>query len=156
ELVTREELTARLWSAGTFVDFERGLNKAVNKLREVLGDSADSPRFIETLPRKGYRFVAELEAESVVTEEPFTKPATLPNPTTARTWYAVLAAGVCAVALAVIVVGKWRSPWLSKPSVPLQIASLAVLPLENLSGDSEQAYFADGMTDALITEIARA
>jgi TolB-like protein/DNA-binding winged helix-turn-helix (wHTH) protein len=156
ELVTREELTARLWSAGTFVDFERGLNKAVNKLREVLGDSADSPRFIETLPRKGYRFVAELEAESAVTEEPFTDTATAPRPRKAQTWYTVLAAGVCVMALAAIVVGKWRSTWPSKSSAPLQIASLAVLPLENLSGDSEQAYFADGMTDALITEIARA
>ncbi len=58
ELITREELAGRLWAAGTFVDFDRGLNKAINHLREALGDSAEQPHFIETLPRKGYRFIA--------------------------------------------------------------------------------------------------
>src|ERR1700687_1046658 len=57
-LVNRDELRQKLWSSDTFVDFERGLNKAVNRLREVLEDSADEPRFIETLPRQGYRFIA--------------------------------------------------------------------------------------------------
>ena len=61
EVVTREELQKKLWPADTFVDFERGLNRAINKLREALGDDADSPRFIETLPRRGYRFVAPVE-----------------------------------------------------------------------------------------------
>src|SRR5215831_1428923 len=61
EVVTREELQRRLWPADTFVDFDRGLNKAVNRLREALGDSADSPRFIETLPKRGYRFIAPVE-----------------------------------------------------------------------------------------------
>ncbi len=65
ELVSREELIRRLWPDGTFVDYERGLNKAVNKLRDALRDSADSPRFIETIPRRGYRFIAPLEIESV-------------------------------------------------------------------------------------------
>src|SRR6516165_10853260 len=62
ELVTREQLCQRIWAAGTFVDFEHGLNAAVNRLREVLGDSADAPRFIETLPKRGYRFIAPVEA----------------------------------------------------------------------------------------------
>ena len=61
EVVTREELQTKLWQADTFVDFERGLNRAINKLREALGDDADSPRFIETLPRRGYRFLAPVE-----------------------------------------------------------------------------------------------
>src|SRR4051794_18719082 len=61
ELVTRDELKRSLWPADTFVDFERCLNRAINKLREALGDDADSPRFIETLPRRGYRFVASVE-----------------------------------------------------------------------------------------------
>jgi DNA-binding winged helix-turn-helix (wHTH) protein len=61
QVVTREELQKRLWPADTFVDFERGLNKAINRLREALGDSADSPRFIETLPKRGYRFIGTLE-----------------------------------------------------------------------------------------------
>ena len=60
ELVTRDELRAQLWSADTFVDFEHGLNKAINKIREALGDSAESPRFVETVPRRGYRFIADV------------------------------------------------------------------------------------------------
>ncbi|HEY2904804.1 MAG TPA: winged helix-turn-helix domain-containing protein, partial [Vicinamibacterales bacterium] len=60
EVVSREELQKRLWSADTFVDFDLGLNKAINKIRDVLGDSAESPRFVETLPRRGYRFLAEV------------------------------------------------------------------------------------------------
>src|SRR5262245_13680611 len=64
QLVTREELTSRLWPSGVYVDFDRGLNKAVNHLRDVLGDSAEQPRFIETLPRKGYRFIAPVAADT--------------------------------------------------------------------------------------------
>src|SRR5215472_12623812 len=61
EVVSRDELQKELWPADTFVDFDRGLNKAINHLREVLGDSADSPRFIETIPKRGYRFIAPVE-----------------------------------------------------------------------------------------------
>src|SRR6476660_5418707 len=64
KVVTREDLQRRLWTADTFVDFDRGLNKAVNRLREALGDSAESPRFIETLPKRGYRFIAPVETGS--------------------------------------------------------------------------------------------
>src|SRR5437870_11978303 len=64
EVVTREELQKKLWPADTFVDFERGLNRAINKLREALGDEADNPRFIETLPRRGYRFLAPVDGRS--------------------------------------------------------------------------------------------
>src|SRR5579859_6923718 len=62
EVVTREELQKRLWPADTFVDFDHGLNKAINKLREALGDDGEAPRFIETLPRRGYRCIAPVEA----------------------------------------------------------------------------------------------
>src|SRR5215831_16520544 len=61
QVVTREELQGRLWGADTFVDFDRGLNKAINRLREALGDSAEVPRFVETLPKRGYRFIASIE-----------------------------------------------------------------------------------------------
>jgi DNA-binding winged helix-turn-helix (wHTH) protein len=61
EVVTRDELQAKLWAADTFVDFDRGLNKAISRLREALGDSADDPHFIETLPKRGYRFIAQIE-----------------------------------------------------------------------------------------------
>jgi DNA-binding winged helix-turn-helix (wHTH) protein len=61
EVLTREELQKRLWPTDTFVDFERGLNRATNRLRDSLGDEADNPRFIETLPRRGYRFIGQIE-----------------------------------------------------------------------------------------------
>src|SRR5439155_7578458 len=69
ELVTREELRMRIWTADTFVDFDHGLNAAVNKLRETLCDSADSPRFVETLPRRGYRLIVPVEWNSVGSEQ---------------------------------------------------------------------------------------
>jgi len=160
ELVTREQLTNQLWPAGTFVDFERGLNKAVNKLREALGDSAEQPKYIETLPRKGYRFIGKVELDT----RPVSKPTNIiPMPVRlaahSRTGrrYVVFAGAAIALTVGVLlgvrIAGGYRD---SKPGTSLQIRSLAVLPLENLSGDPEQSYFADGMTDELITEIARA
>jgi TolB-like protein/Tfp pilus assembly protein PilF len=111
EVITREEVQRKLWPVNTFVDFDSGLNRAMNRLREALGDSADSPRFVETLPGRGYRFIARVERLGVHTRV--------------------------------------------KPSEPPRIESLAVLPLENLSADAAQDYFADGMTDELITSIAK-
>jgi TolB-like protein/DNA-binding winged helix-turn-helix (wHTH) protein/Tfp pilus assembly protein PilF len=159
DLVTREELTSRLWPAGTFVDFERGLNKAVNKLREALRDSADHPRIIETVPRKGYRFIGDLKQESQPAQPPdnIVPIPTRPAQRSRRKWQYLALAG--AAALALLIVWKLRSgpPPLSKlKPATVQIDSVAVLPLENLSRDPEQAYFTDGMTDALITEVAQA
>src|SRR6201993_3738003 len=99
-VVTREELQQRIWPSDTFVDFDHGINNAIKRLREALGDTAETPHFIETLPRRGYRFVAKLETSA-------------------------------------------------------EARSLAVLPLENLSRDPEQEYFADGLTDQLITDVAQ-
>ena len=76
ELVTREELRQRLWSAETFVDFEHGLNAAVRRLRDALGDAADVPRFVETLPRRGYRFIAPVAGPAVVEQPPAPTPET--------------------------------------------------------------------------------
>jgi TolB-like protein/Flp pilus assembly protein TadD len=108
EMVTREELCKKLWPADTFVDFERGLNKAINKLRGALRDDAGKPRYIETLPQRGYRFIGLVES------------APLPSAQ-------------------------------SRPSID----SLVVLPLDNLSGDTAQEYFSDGMTEELICALAR-
>jgi TolB-like protein/DNA-binding winged helix-turn-helix (wHTH) protein len=174
ELVTREELVNRVWPAGTFVDFDHSLNKAVNKLRDALGDSADAPRFIETLPRRGYRIIApvvhqpELEVPAVEAPPPpelvpDEKPALgledlAPPPVTRRFPYRMLAIGIaaCAALLVLLNVGGLRGLFLAwRRPAHAQIASLAVLPLENLSGDPEQSYFADGMTDALITEVSK-
>jgi hypothetical protein len=110
--VTRDELSRKLWPENTFVDFERGLNKAINKLRAALKDDAEKPSFIETLPQRGYRFIAPVENLALVR-------------------------------------GHFR------PQHGLQIDSLAVLPLDNLSGDSSQEYFSDGLTEELICAVAR-
>jgi TolB-like protein/Flp pilus assembly protein TadD len=101
EVVTREELRSRLWPSDTFVDFDHGLNKAINKLREALEDSVKNPHLIKTLAKRGYQFIGDLKCS------------------------------------------------------PGRIESLLVLPLENLSRDPEQEYFADGLTEALITRLAR-
>jgi TolB-like protein/Tfp pilus assembly protein PilF len=119
EVVVRDDLIGRLWPDNTFVDFDRGLNKAINRLREALGDSADKPRFIETLPQRGYRFLAQ----------------------------------VTAVARGASNGEEEHGPML--PPHALRIDSLAVLPLDNLSGDPSQEYFSDGMTDELIAAISR-
>jgi TolB-like protein/DNA-binding winged helix-turn-helix (wHTH) protein/Tfp pilus assembly protein PilF len=153
ELVTRDELTRRLWPADTFVDFDRGLNKAMNHLRDALRDSADHPQFIETLPRKGYRFIAPVthDAEDV---EPAVDGAPPARPRS-HLWLAIAAVFLAAIAVAIAVdAGGIRRLIGTRPAVP-HIASLAVIPLENLSGDPEQEYFADGMTDALITDLAK-
>jgi TolB-like protein/DNA-binding winged helix-turn-helix (wHTH) protein/Tfp pilus assembly protein PilF len=149
ELITREELAGRLWGAGTFVDFDRGLNKAINHLREALGDSAERPQFIETLPRKGYRFIAPVtwtgeDAEAAPPSEP-------PRASSLR-WIllaAVLTAGI-GIAIAAGIGGVRQ-----RAGTPSRIAALAVLPLQHLSDDPEQQYFADGLTDALITDLAK-
>ena len=153
ELVTREELASRLWGSDTFVDFDRGLNKAVNHLREALGDSAEQPRFIETLPRKGYRFIAPIApgVEEIQTAAP-------PAPRTPFVrrwlpWSLGLAAGIGIVIGAGL--GEVRQ-WVARRwSASPRISALAVIPLENLSPDPEQQYFADGLTDALITDLAK-
>ena len=105
KVVTREELRNQIWPSDTFVDFDHGINNAIKRLREALGDTAETPLYIETLPRRGYRFIGNIE--------PVAQP------------------------------------------VSGHIQSIAVLPLENLSCDPEQEYFADGLTEALITSLAK-
>ena len=119
EVVTRKELTAGLWPDDTFVDFDRGLNKAVNKLREALRDDAEKPRFIETLPQRGYRFIAEVSVSAQRRESLLDVREDIPA------------------------------------ASPPRIDSLAVLPLDNHSGDPAQEYFSDGMTEELISAISK-
>jgi TolB-like protein/DNA-binding winged helix-turn-helix (wHTH) protein/Tfp pilus assembly protein PilF len=149
EVVTREDLRAKLWAADTFVEFDDGLNHAVKKLRQALGDSSENPRFIETLPRYGYRFLASAETVRV----PKSGSAHRRRAVTA----AVAAGGALLAVAAVLVafdIGGVRGRLFPSPNEP-PIRSLAVLPLSNLSGDPQQDYFADGMTDALITDLAK-
>jgi TolB-like protein/DNA-binding winged helix-turn-helix (wHTH) protein len=159
EIVTREELRRRLWQSDVFVDFDHGLNKSIQKLREALGDPAGSPQYIETIPRVGYRFIGQVNAATVSRESApapeiqqpqnvdSTPPAEVAGSKRAR--WMVLAACVAAVAIA----SGWFLHWRLRTSQPIQ--SLAVLPLDNLSGDSSQNYFADGMTDELTTMLAK-
>jgi TolB-like protein/DNA-binding winged helix-turn-helix (wHTH) protein/Flp pilus assembly protein TadD len=170
ELVTREELRARLWTADTFVDFDHGLNKAINKIREALGDSAESPRFIETVPRRGYRFIADVavvdfQSAPAETSAPSTaggrrgaddrEPTEVAGQITAHeNWSGTrpLTIAGCGLALASVILVGWLLQ--SRGRAPT-IRSVAVLPLENLSGDASQEYFADGMTDQLIATLGQ-
>ena len=155
KLVSRDELQRRIWPSDTFVDFDRGLYNAIKKLRSALGDSADSPRFIETISRRGYRFVAVVEADeaSSAGDAPTLKRTAI---THGWSWQRKIAVGFVLPILAgtLLVVGK-RPQWFSGRSAAPQIRSIAVLPLQNLSGDPNQDYFSDGMTDGVITELAQ-
>ncbi len=148
EVVTRDELRTRLWAADTFVEFDDSLNHAVKKLRQVLGDSAENPRFIETLPRYGYRFIATME------DRPTAEP--LPAPLT-RWKTVILGAMFGAVVVVALVTVLWRARIgrVQPNPADFHIQSLAVLPLVNLSGDPQQDYFAEGMTDAVTTDLAK-
>ena len=170
DVVTREELRQRLWPADTFVDFDTGLNSAVKKLRDVLADSADAHRYIETIPRRGYRFIAPL-----VDPNPATVPSSAPEPELhpAHETASSQAAGSVVTAvesfsftrlrllfgaaalLLLFVAGflVYRNTG-AGGARQLAIKSLAVLPLKNLSGDASQDYLADGMTEALIGRLS--
>ena len=165
ELVIREELREGLWPE-TIVDFDHGLNKAIGKIRDALGDSAENPRFIETVARRGYRFLADVAVvqggqpqtaagdladgrEAPGLEQPPDADTSARSPAQAFGWK--LSGVVTALALAVLLSWffySWRHPLST-------IHSLAVLPLENLSNDASQDYFADGMTDELITHLGQ-
>jgi TolB-like protein/DNA-binding winged helix-turn-helix (wHTH) protein/Tfp pilus assembly protein PilF len=146
-VVTREELHKQLWP-DTIVDYERGLNKAVNRLRDALGDDSQNPKYIETLPQRGYRFLAPVERETAAELAAAPREAEPIAPDLGRRRWLAAAGGLGAAALAGF--GYLQSRPSREP-----IDSIAVLPLENLSDDPEQEYFSDGMTDELIGEIAR-
>jgi TolB-like protein/DNA-binding winged helix-turn-helix (wHTH) protein/Tfp pilus assembly protein PilF len=181
EVVTREELRSRVWAEESFGDFDQAVNIAIAKLRSALGDSAENPRFIETLPKRGYRFIAdvsvvesdarpkrpELAAGDVQATQPKEKrdnddgdgdkdkiqgvePTVAPK---RRPWPMRWVIVALALLLSLAILGVWLFP--SRGGAPSGIRSLAVLPLDNLSGDASQNYFADGMTDELITDLAQ-
>src|SRR5215469_328163 len=160
ELVTREELRRRLWPDHTTVDYDLALRKCINRLREVLGDSAENPRYVETVPRRGYRFIGEVYARGNGNiREARTE---LPPAQALRPWNAGVIALSGAVVALVLLLVTWRADvpgrvreWLSLKAAKPPIRSLAVLPLQNLSGDPAQEYLSDGMTDALITDLAQ-
>ncbi len=176
QLVSREELRQTLWSHDTFVDFDSGLNAAVKRLRDALNDSPDNPRYVETLPRRGYRFIGALEvaAEPAAQEVRAVPKAheadqtqSIPGdglrdsvprmiPKTFRKSWRWKVAVACTVPVAAAIgTITWRSRLVTQPENADRIRSIVVLPLQNLSGDPTQEYFAEGMTDALITDLAQ-
>jgi TolB-like protein/DNA-binding winged helix-turn-helix (wHTH) protein/Flp pilus assembly protein TadD len=196
QVVSRDEIRSKLWPTDTFVDFEHGLNTSVKKLRQALLDSPDNPRYIETLPRLGYRFIAPVEVISgsdpspieplAVDPAPVFPTPVLPTPVPAAprpeahptSWPRVVALSLAAVMAVVTILailqgsilqsstlqswwGRVHWPFLSSNSPVLagpsarRFSSIAVLPLQNLSNDPSQEYFADGMTDELISDLAQ-
>ena len=158
DVVTLEELRAQIWTSDTFVDFDHSLHNAIARLREALGDSAERPRYIETLPRRGYRFIApvnagDLPAPSGAADS--APPADLPRGHLRLTKsHALLLTTIFAVL--VISVAFWLARTGGAPtSAAPRVNSIAVLPLDNLSGDPSEEFFADGMTDQLITDLAK-
>ena len=150
EVVTREELRQAIWPTTAFGSFDQGLDAAVYKLRGALGDSAEHPHFIETLPRRGYRFIAALDHPVEPSHpEPAGQGATAPKRQSLR-WVGGLA---LAVAVVLVMAGGGLPMRSLGRTAPPRIRSLAVLPLANLSGDSAQEYFADGMTEAITTRL---
>lgn len=162
EIVSRVELRQRLWPDGTFVDFDHNISNAINKLRTVLNDSASHPRFIETVGRRGYRFLADVRqlspdpAASELREQKIPEVLTVAARNSSRfprRW--TLGAGA-ALLLSVVAAGyfQWQHKSVAN-NVPAQRVMLAVLPFENLTGDPGQDYFSDGLTEEMIAELGR-
>src|SRR6267143_1859230 len=150
EVVTREDLRQAIWPAGTFVEFDLGLDAAIHKLRSALGDSAENPRFVETSPRRGYRFIAAVDG--VVASDAARR--AVPMPKRRRlVWAGGLAVLVVAAVLGALRWGRGRPGSLAtaSPTEP----SIAVLPLATVGTDAGDAALADGMTEELIAMLAK-
>jgi len=170
QLVTREEIRQQIWSDGTFVDFDKGLNFCIKQIREALGDNAQSPRYIETLPRRGYRFIGSVsessDAQSIESSGPDSDlqseqaslqsiEANAPLPAEAfRVTRRHAALMALAVLLPLISYLAWNSIS-ARTGSPAGKVMLAVLPFENLDQDSAEDYFSDGLTEEMITQIGR-
>jgi TolB-like protein/DNA-binding winged helix-turn-helix (wHTH) protein len=161
EIISRKELRSHIWPEDTFVEFDQGLYSAMARLRDALGDTSESPRYIETVARRGYRFIAQVRlmggaanreplAESQQ-EEAERKTVTLRR--LAATLVAGLIGGSLLLAIVLIFDVAGTREWLRARTT--SIRSIAVLPLENLSGDPAQEYFADGMTEELTTDLGK-
>jgi len=174
QVVTRDEIAACLWEREVFVDIEHGINTAIRKIRQILDDSSDMPQFVQTVSGSGYRFIAPVTAvEPEVTEptqptgDPVGLPASPPEisaapviPSAGKPHHGVwLVTALCAsVLVATFILTLGPHPLAARfldRNTHAAIASLAVLPLDNLSGDPNEEYFADGMTDELTTMLAK-
>jgi TolB-like protein/DNA-binding winged helix-turn-helix (wHTH) protein/Tfp pilus assembly protein PilF len=157
DVVTRDELRAEIWTDDTFVDFDHSLHNAVARVREVLGDSVDTPRYIETLPRRGYRFIAPVTGVEIHPVGPALQSGPsneAPDGVRPSRLRAALAFTL------VVFVALGSALWLvrlanNRTAAAPRLRSIAVLPLENLSGDPSEEFFVDGVTEQLITDLAR-
>jgi TolB-like protein/DNA-binding winged helix-turn-helix (wHTH) protein/Tfp pilus assembly protein PilF len=157
-VVSREELKNRVWPSDTFVEFDQGVYSAIRRLRDALCDSAESPRYVETLARRGYRFIAPVDSGNVL-PIPTERPRLVASPPAQRRQSWIILGAVSALVLFVASLSwlAWRHFKRHTASSPhtSEIRTLAVLPLENLSHDPEQEYFADGMADELVTQLGQ-
>lgn len=163
EIISRDELRHRLWPDGTFVDFDHNISSAINKLRTVLNDSASNPRFIETVGSRGYRFLADVKrissAPASSSQPPKQETPEVPIIAAAtgsphQSMWKVVAG--TALLLSILVAGYFQ--WVRKTSksiAPVPRIMVAVLPFQNLTGDSAQDYFSDGLTEEMIAELTR-
>jgi TolB-like protein/DNA-binding winged helix-turn-helix (wHTH) protein len=170
EIVTRDEIQQQVWGDELFVDFERGLNVCIQQIRGSLNDDADHPRFIETLPKRGYRFLPPVErvtqpsisaqpvdfrgADTVPIVSKGTRPSLRAPTSRSRKRVAAIVFATFAVALVVLYFARASTNLLSRRG-SRAIHSIAVLPFDNFSGDPEQQYFADGMTEALTADLGQ-
>lgn len=152
-VVTRDELKQAVWGGETFVDFEQGLNFCIKEIRAALGDDAENPRFVETVPRRGYRLIAPVDRK-VPSPERMSKSAGSADRARgpARAAVALIVAAALLAGVGAGYLGWWRTR--RAVGSPAK-AMIAVLPFENLSGDRDQNYFSDGFTEELISQLGR-
>jgi TolB-like protein/DNA-binding winged helix-turn-helix (wHTH) protein len=157
QLVKREEIIEKIWGKDFFFDAENGINNAIRKIRSALNDNAEHPLFVETSLGKGYKFIAPVERALESGDSPSLEPRVIPQERTVfrsrRAWVPALGVTALIAAAFALNIAGIRSRILPRGVPPIH--SIAVLPLQNLSGDTNQEYFADGMTDALITDLAQ-
>jgi TolB-like protein/DNA-binding winged helix-turn-helix (wHTH) protein len=156
ELVTREEVKQKVWNGETFVDFEHGLNFCVRQIRAALGDTAEAPRYIETLPRRGYRFIASVNGSPHSPDRP-AQVAALHNvgPVSGSRSIRTLVIVACFLAAALVLAFYALHRRAENARRSAAKIMLAVLPFENMSGNPEQEYFSEGLTDEIITGLGR-
>jgi DNA-binding winged helix-turn-helix (wHTH) protein/TolB-like protein len=148
DVVSREDLRQQIWSDGTFVDFERGLNFCIAHIRGALKDSADEPRFIETLPRRGYRFIAPVRTTAPAAPASAAAPPDTPRRRSSVPLITVGAIGVVAAATIVLVLGAWFAGTAARPS------RIAVVPFDNETGLDDYDEIARGVADATVARLA--